>query len=349
MPSPSIVLIALDSVGVDPLGHDRPKSVYAQSRFLFPTGQPGFPVALPDAPREGALVATDVTGGATSGSIECAVTYTSLFSGRSALRDHGLMQGLGLKDHVLEGLLNESNLFRHFDRPCLANGIFPAHLTFLRSGYVDDLVPHVERSAVEEHVLWQGAPLTLRGAEKRGVAELFTASEINQNVFVHAAREAGVPLRTWDHVRRGEALTGSMTHELERDFDLSSLGVLPLPERSPSEAAHVLAGLSAEHDFVFYKYQLADLIAHTGRLELARDVFDTIETFVHALLRALLPDTWVVITSDHGHLEQVDFHQGHPKSLVPTWVFAPDALNKARSLTSPEAIFKLLAAVGVDV
>jgi hypothetical protein len=31
------ILVALDSVGIDPLGHDRPESVYAKSRFLFPT------------------------------------------------------------------------------------------------------------------------------------------------------------------------------------------------------------------------------------------------------------------------------------------------------------------------
>ena len=33
------ILIALDSVGIDPLGHDRPVSVYSDSRFLFPRGR----------------------------------------------------------------------------------------------------------------------------------------------------------------------------------------------------------------------------------------------------------------------------------------------------------------------
>jgi len=35
----SVLLIALDSVGIDSLGHERPESVYAQSRFLFPRGR----------------------------------------------------------------------------------------------------------------------------------------------------------------------------------------------------------------------------------------------------------------------------------------------------------------------
>ena len=36
-----VILLALDSVGIDPLGHNRPESVYASSRFLFPAGQEG--------------------------------------------------------------------------------------------------------------------------------------------------------------------------------------------------------------------------------------------------------------------------------------------------------------------
>src|SRR5690348_4015772 len=40
---------------------------------------------------------------------------------------------------------------------------------------------------------------------------------INQNIFVHAARQAGVKLRTWNDVRGGDALTSSLTHELEAD------------------------------------------------------------------------------------------------------------------------------------
>ena len=56
-----VILISVDSIGIDPLGHSRPESVYAQSRFLFPAGQSGDLIPLPNAPRPGALVETDVT------------------------------------------------------------------------------------------------------------------------------------------------------------------------------------------------------------------------------------------------------------------------------------------------
>jgi REP element-mobilizing transposase RayT len=55
------LLIALDSVGIDPLGHDRPESVYGDSRFLFPRGCAGAPLPVRDSPVAGVLVETDVT------------------------------------------------------------------------------------------------------------------------------------------------------------------------------------------------------------------------------------------------------------------------------------------------
>src|SRR5437764_232434 len=60
---PPVLLIALDSVGIDPLGHHRPDSVYAKSRFLFPP-QPirdGRPLPIVDATLPGALGGTNPT------------------------------------------------------------------------------------------------------------------------------------------------------------------------------------------------------------------------------------------------------------------------------------------------
>jgi hypothetical protein len=339
-----VILIALDSVGIDPLGHNRPDSVYARSRFLFPAGREGDLLALPDAVVSGALVETDVVGGHDRGAIECAITYTSIFSGQSAVDRCGLLQGLGLQEGVLREMVCGDNLFRHFRRPCLANALFPLHLSFLGSSYVEDLVPRCDRQTVEGALHYRGRPVRLRGPDKYGFAELFTLGEINQNIFVFAARQAGVRLRTWADVREDRALTGTLTHELEGEFNWPALGEAVLPPRTPDEAAQVLVGLAARHDFTFYKYQLPDLVSHTGRVDLARAVFETIEAFVEAVLCRVDPaETVVIITSDHGHLEQVAFTRGHPKTRVPTWYFGPDAAAQADRLRRPEGIFQVIA------
>jgi len=337
------ILIALDSVGIDPLGHDRPESIYSDSQFLFPRGGSGELLAILDAPLPGILVETDVTGGAELGAIECAITYTSIFSGQSAIREHGLMRGLGLKERVLEQMVSRDNLFRRFERCCLANAIFPAHVAFLGNSYAQDLVPHFTRESIEGTLIFDGHPIALKGHARSGLAELFTLAEINQNIFVYAARQAGVTLYTWADVRRGEALTSSMTHELESRFDVALFDQAPLPRRTPEEAAAILVKLAKHHDLTFYKYQIPDLVSHTGRAELAREVFVVIERFVESVLSQIdRVGTSVIITSDHGHLEQLGSSRGHPKSKVPTWYFGQEAERYAECLAQPEGIFQAL-------
>lgn len=335
------ILLALDSVGIDPLGHSRPESVYSQSRFLFPR-QSGAVLSITDAPRPGLLVQTDVVAGCERGAIECAITYTSIFSGQSAVEHHGLMRGLGLNEAILKQLVEQNNLFAHFNRPCLANALFPLHLPFFGGSYAEDLAPRIERAQAEDRLLYQGKPVRFKGQEKNGFAELFTLAEINQNIFVHAARKAGMRLFTWNDVRRGQSLTSSMTHELEADFNLEVFGQTPLPRHTPEEAASILAGIAHEHDFTFYKYQIPDLVSHTGKVELARAVFEVVERFVERLLETIDPETPLLITSDHGHLEQVASSHAHPKSDVPTWYFGPDAATKVERLRRPEGIFHVL-------
>lgn len=339
------LLIALDSVGIDPLGHNRSESIYTDSEFLFPPGTSGdaLPVSrqcADGARRDGVLVETDVTGGEERGSIECAITYTSIFTGSDALLQHGMMQGLGLNNRVLEAMVAESNLFRCFETPCLANAVFPLHLGFIGGSYVEDLIPAATADEFESRVTFRGAPVRLPGRGDHAFAELFTCAEINRNIFVHAAREAGVRLMSWNDVHACRALTGSLTNELENDFDLTAFDISTLPMRTPNDAAAVLAHLSEAHDFVFYKYQLADLVSHTGRVELARATFRVIEEFLGAVLDLVDTDeTRVIVTSDHGHLEQVAFHDGHPKSKVPTWYFGPDAESWKETLRRPQGVF----------
>lgn len=338
----SKILIALDSVGIDPLGHCRPESVYSQSRFLFPQDGAGEIVEVASGDRVGVLVETDVVADQAQGAIECAITYASIFSGRSAAREHGLMRGLGLDERLLERLVREDNLFSRFENPCLANALFPIHPTFLGNSSVRDRLPQVSREEVETGWRFRGRPVVLHGPAKNGFAELFTLAEINQNIFVFAAREAGVRLRTWGDVRTGHALTSSMTHELESQFDVSAWSENALPLRTPEAAARVLAELAREHDFTFYKYQLADLVSHTGQVDAARDVFATIERFVAEVLNAVDSETTVIVTSDHGHLEQLSSSRGHPKSKVPTWFFGREPHRFAQRLKVPEGIFGVL-------
>ena len=83
---------------------------------------------------------------------------------------------------------------------------------------------------------------------------------------------------------------------------------------------------------------------HTGQVESAREVFETIERFVGEVLTSCDQGATVIVTSDHGHLEQLSSSRGHPKSKVPTWYFGPDSACVADTLRRPEGIFHVLTA-----
>ena len=72
---------------------------------------------------------------------------------------HGLMHGLGLNEAALKEMVKEDNLFRHFANPCLANAIFPLHLPFLGTSFVQDLIPVCDRQGVEYALLLDGRPV----------------------------------------------------------------------------------------------------------------------------------------------------------------------------------------------
>src|SRR5205807_275925 len=116
----------------------------------------------------GALVETSVAGEDHTGAIECAITYTSIFSGQSAVDRHGLMQGLGLKETTLQEMIRENNLFRQFKSPCLANAVFPFHFPFLGTSFIQDRLKTVDRETAEAVLVLDGRPVRLRGPEKHG-------------------------------------------------------------------------------------------------------------------------------------------------------------------------------------
>jgi hypothetical protein len=76
----------------------------------------------------------------------------------------------------------------------------------------------------------------------------------------------------------------------------------------------------------------------------SRPVFALIESFIEQVLLTInSAETLVIVTSDHGHLEQVAYDRGHPKSRVPTWCFAANADALADRMRTPEGIYHVAA------
>jgi hypothetical protein len=132
-----------------------------------------------------------------------------------------------------------------------------------------------------------------------------------------AVEAAGLGFRTEEDLRAGRALYHDFTN-----LSFPANGE-PVETRTPEEAADILARLAAAHRFTFYEYFLTDFVGHARNLEGALLVLETLAGFVRALLeRVDLTTTTVILTSDHGNVEDLST-KNHTLNPVPTLAWGP--------------------------
>lgn len=140
-----------------------------------------------------------------------------------------------------------------------------------------------------------------------------------------AVMAAGLPLRSLEDLRGGRAVYHDITGEslLETGWD-----VVPV---SAEEAGTSAAVVAAAHHFSLFEYFLTDLAGHEGSRENAVATMERLDRFLGALWRNLDHRTLLVLTSDHGNIEDLS-RRGHNANPVPTVMVAKDASR----LSDPE-------------
>jgi bisphosphoglycerate-independent phosphoglycerate mutase (AlkP superfamily) len=123
---------------------------------------------------------------------------------------------------------------------------------------------------------------------------------------------AGVRLRKLDELIHGKSLFMDFTNQFlrERGYEV--------PVRLPGEAAEILASLSQGYDLCLYEYFLTDIVGHRGNYEKAVDLLRALDYFLWKVVQEVdLTSTSVMITSDHGNIEDMTSSQ-HTANPVPT-------------------------------
>jgi 2,3-bisphosphoglycerate-independent phosphoglycerate mutase len=131
-----------------------------------------------------------------------------------------------------------------------------------------------------------------------------------------ASYYAGLPFRTLQDVEAGRALYADITNE-----KLESQGHA-VTVITPAEAASRLAALVGGYDFTLFEYFLTDLAAHRGDSLQVFEVVSRLDKFLGALRHQLPRDTLLLMTSDHGNIEDMRV-QGHTKNPVPALIWGP--------------------------
>ena len=123
---------------------------------------------------------------------------------------------------------------------------------------------------------------------------------------------AGLPFRTLEDVEAGRALYADITNDYVRAQGY------PVTLITPGEAASRLAKLAAAHDFTLFEYFFTDLAAHSGDFAKVRKALTRLDRFLGALPALLPSDSLLVVTSDHGNIEDLRSkeHTGNPVPLL---------------------------------
>jgi 2,3-bisphosphoglycerate-independent phosphoglycerate mutase len=158
-----------------------------------------------------------------------------------------------------------------------------------------------------------------------------------------AVEAAGLRFRTIDDVKNDNAIFMDYTNRF-----LIELG-LDVTERSEAEAATVLARIVAENRFTLYEYFITDKVGHAQDMDKARTVLTSLALFIRELLIKLdLERTTVILTSDHGNIEDLSI-RNHTLHAVPTIIWGAQREQVAARIQTladiTPAIVALLAAV----
>lgn len=166
---------------------------------------------------------------------------------------------------------------------------------------------------------------------------------IRRSASVIAAEGAGLRLRDLDDLRAGQALSWDITGDAIFARDEGD-GLAPI---APAAAGANLAGLAREHDLVFFECFLPDLAGH-GRLGPSGPALaiERIDGLIGGLLDALGPGDSLLITSDHGNLEDAGTRV-HSEAPVPLLVVGPAAPVFAGLERIDQVADAALAALGV--
>jgi 2,3-bisphosphoglycerate-independent phosphoglycerate mutase len=157
-----------------------------------------------------------------------------------------------------------------------------------------------------------------------------------------AARAAGVLTRDLPELARGEAVASSITHERWREHTGDAL-----PDVTAAEAGRRLARIAAGAHVTLFAHYDTDHAGHRGAMEGAIAALEKVDAFLGGLAGALPADALLVVSSDHGNVE--DAAGGHTLNPVPVLAMGPgsgEMAARARAIT--DVAPALLEMLGMD-
>jgi 2,3-bisphosphoglycerate-independent phosphoglycerate mutase len=170
--------------------------------------------------------------------------------------------------------------------------------------------------------------------------QFFTEKQRWKSATTVAVEAAGMQFRKLPDLFGKKALFHDFTNRTLRERGVDA------PIFSPAQAAEILAELSENYRFTLYEHFLTDKIGHDQNFEWAKTHLPQLAEFIRETLRRIdLENTTLILTSDHGNIEDLSV-RNHTLNDVPTIVWGRNKVeiaNQIKDLTDiTPAIIKVL-------
>ena len=129
-----------------------------------------------------------------------------------------------------------------------------------------------------------------------------------------AVTSAGLPLFTSADLLAGRAISADFTAQGWHD----QMNITDIPIMSLAESGKHLAALSRQFDFAFFEYWLTDYAGHGQDMAAATKLLEQFDVLLGSLLANWRESDLLLITSDHGNLEDLSTrrHTANPVPLL---------------------------------
>lgn len=150
------------------------------------------------------------------------------------------------------------------------------------------------------------------------------------SAFPLALTNAGFRLFDDQDLIRGYALSADITGEVWNKFFKAQ----QVPSRSPEQAGRSVALANLDTDLAIFEYWLTDHAGHKQEHAMAMDLMTTLDSFLRGLFETMRPKDLILITSDHGNMEDLKTRR-HTNNPVPLILIGdPAAREKFEGATS---------------
>lgn len=208
-----------------------------------------------------------------------------------------------------------------------------------QSGFANgSLRPLIAARSLFQQVMARGGTATLANLYSPAYFEAIAQRRIRYAVGTLVNLTAQLPFRMQNEYEQGQAIFWDITGELAHARGVAA------PPISPKEAGQRLASLGARHTFTLFECFLTDYAGHRQQWTEAIAVLQRVDQLVESVVENLPSSVTLVITSDHGNLEDLTTKR-HTLNSIPLIAIGPHAryFDTARDLTAiAPAIIKAL-------